>query len=98
MRTIKELTKEGMKIYFYLANEQIGKQFLADAESEGYLFGDGVKPTEREWDDIMALTEEGYLCYLGWAGRVKFHYNPTDVIKVDYERYKRGDTYFIYNK
>lgn len=32
MRTIKELEREGKKIYFYLANEQIGKEFLADAE------------------------------------------------------------------
>ena len=97
MRTITELAKEGKKIYFYLANEKIGQEFLADAEKEGYTFGDGVKPTERSWDDIMALTEEQELCYLGWAGRVRFHYNSTGVIKVDYKRYKRGDLYYIYD-
>lgn len=98
MRTIKELEREGKKIYFYLANEQIGKEFLADAEKEGYTFGDGIKPTERIWDDLMAITEEHNLCYLGWAGRVRFHYNPGDVVKIDYERYKKGETNYLYIK
>jgi len=98
MRTIKELRDTGKKIYFFLANEQIGKEFLADVENEGYTFGDGVNPTERTWDDIMALTEKDELCYVGWAGRICFHYNPEHVIRIDYQRYKRGDTYYLFNK
>lgn len=98
MRTIKDLHKSGKKIYFYLANKQIGNEFLKDAENEGFLFGDGQKPTSRRADDIMAITEDGDLCYVGWAGRVCFHHNPGNVIRVHYERYKEGAEDYLYHK
>lgn len=43
------------RIYVYLATKDIAEQFMQDAESEGFTFGDGVKPTEREPSDIMAI-------------------------------------------
>lgn len=97
MRTIKELRDTGKKIYFYLANEQIGNEFLKDAENEGYRFGDGEMPTARKPDDIMAITEKDELCYVGWAGRVCFHYQPENVIAVNYERYKQGAEDYLYH-
>lgn len=33
------------RIYVYLATKDIAEQFMRDAESEGFTFGDGVKPT-----------------------------------------------------
>ena len=55
MRTIKHLIENNKKVYVLLNGRAIGYRFLSDAEREGFRFGDGVKPSEREPGDIMAL-------------------------------------------
>ena len=47
MRTIKNLSKLNGRVYIYLANAEIGHRFMQQAESEGFTFKDGEKPTER---------------------------------------------------
>ncbi len=54
-RTIENLRNAiNGKIYIYCNNEKIGKQFMQDAENEGYRFGK-IKPTENGWSNIIAL-------------------------------------------
>lgn len=69
MRTIKELINNEKKVYIILCNKAIQYRFMSDAEREGITYGDNVKPTERQVDDIMALKSDGTICFLGWAGR-----------------------------
>ena len=58
--------------------------------------GDGVAATERPVEDIMALKENGTICFLGWAGRMCYHYAQNQAIKIDYEKYIDGkDNYII---
>lgn len=74
-------------------------RFMSDAECEGITYGDNVKPTERPVDDIMALQPNGTICFLGWAGRVCYHYAiQNNIIRVDYEKYINGDADFIITK
>ena len=48
MRTIKNLVSENnCKVYVYLANDEIGTEFMRQAENEGFTFADGTKPTDR---------------------------------------------------
>lgn len=95
MRTINQLINKDRKVYVLLNGRAIGYRFLSDAEREGFLFGDGVKPTEREPGDIMALLSESEICYVGWAGHMCYHNDP-QVIRVDYEKYIDGnDDYLI---
>ncbi len=76
------------RIYIYLATEEIGKQFLQDAENEGFAFCDGVKPTRREADSIFAINEDMTINYVGFVGHMA--YQATDrignkpLIKIDY--------------
>lgn len=76
------------RIYIYLATEEIGKQFLQDAENEGFAFCDGVKPTQREADSIFAINEDMTINYVGFVGHMA--YQATDrignkpLIKIDY--------------
>lgn len=69
---------------------------MSDAELEGITYGDGVKPTERPVDDIMALRPDGTICFLGWAGHMCYHYSKNQAIRVDYEKYiSNEDEYLI---
>jgi len=68
---------------------------MSDAVFEGITYGDGVPTTERQVDDIMVLQTDGTICFLGWAGRVRFHYASANSLKVDYERYINGNVDYI---
>ena len=68
---------------------------MSDAEREGITYGDNVKPTERKVDDIMALHPNGTICFLGWAGRMCYHYKKENVLRIDYERYIDGAENYI---
>lgn len=90
MRTIRNLIKEEKKVYVFLRNKATEVRFVNDAERESITFGDGVKPTERQIDDIMALHNDGTICFLGWAGRMAYHYSKGKIKRIDYERYIEG--------
>lgn len=95
MRTIKDLVKNEKKVYIYLRNNATEHRFMSDAEREGIVYGDGVKPTERPVDDIMALHDDGTICFLGWAGRMAYHYSKDTVKRIDYEKYVNGETEYL---
>lgn len=89
MMSIKSLlsTHTG-RIYIYLATDDIGKQFLQDAENEGFLFHDGVKPTQREADSIFAINDDMTINYVGFVGHVAYQaankIGNQPLIKIDY--------------
>ena len=96
MRTIRQLINSDKKVYIFLKNKAIQSRFMSDAEGEGITFGDNVKPTERHADDIMALNDTGTICFLGWAGRMCYHYGGNTAIRIDYEKYiDDADDYVI---
>ena len=87
MRTIRQLINSDKKVYIFLKNKAIQSRFMSDAEGEGITFGDKVKPTKRQADDIMALNADEMICFLGWAGRMCYHYGGNTAIRIDYEKY-----------
>ena len=87
MRTIRNLINQEKKVYILLKSKAIRYRFMSDAAREGITFGDGVSATERDVDDIMVLGTEGTICFLGYAGRMNYHYNKHKSICVDYEKY-----------
>ena len=99
-RTIEGLREAiGGRIYIYLDNEKIGKRFLQDAENEGYRFGN-IKPTKNGWSNVIALKDKKQLSYVGFVGHMSFQCGGGDggsLTRVDYEKYARGDTDFLYN-
>lgn len=95
MREIKELISKNKKVYIYLSSEDVQSRFMSDAENQGITFGDGIKPTERKPDDIMALLSDGTICYLGWAGHMCYRHNHENVIRVDYEKFINEEKEYI---
>lgn len=66
------LSEYESRIYIYLANGEIGRKFLRDAEDEGFTFGDGVNPTARENDGIFAINKNMTVNYVGFIGHLAF--------------------------
>ena len=93
-RIIKNLLKKNCRVYVYLSNKIVAKQFMENAESEGFTFGDGAKPTARECDSIMAINENSTINYVGIIGHIAFgsadRIGGKRLIKIDYERYVSG--------
>ena len=56
------------KVYIIIKGEELQKQFLNDAEHEGFHFGT-IKPTGSSTDDVIALEPNKQLSYVGFAGR-----------------------------
>lgn len=96
MRTIKNLSKLNGRVYVYLANAEIGHRFLQQAEAEGFTFNDGVKPTERRCEEIMAINHDYTLNFMGTNGRIAYGSGVKQVggeqlIRIDFEKYLSGD-------
>lgn len=72
MKTITELSKLDGRVYIHLATPELGRQFLEQAESEGFTFQDGVKPTQREAAEVMAVNQDLTLNYVGTVGRIAY--------------------------
>lgn len=85
MRKIKDLINKEKHVYILLKNEDIAKRFLSDAESEDITFSDGIKATNKEPNDIIALLPNGTICYVGFIGRMCR--NSSQCICIDYEEY-----------
>lgn len=100
-RTIKELSNQNGRVYVYFANAELGKEFMKQAEKEGFTFGDGVKPTEREASVIMAVNRDDTINFVGHVGMMAFGsgikaIGNEPLIRVDFEKYKNGaDDFFI---
>lgn len=103
MRTVSKLLNLDGYVYVYLRGKNIINLFLKNAEAEGFTYGDGVKPTEREGADIMVLNRDWTICFAGMAGRLAFRsfgmHSEINIFRVDYGKYLSGaKKYLILNK
>ena len=99
-RTIEELTDLPGRVYVYLEDEEAAEEFFARAQEEGFLFGDGKRPSEKPRDCIIALNKDRTLNYVGFAGHAVFGSGTKTVggqplIRVDLRRYISGEDDYI---
>lgn len=82
------LSSYGGRIYVYLATEDVGKQFLQDAENEGFTFCDGINPTARTPANIMTINRDMTINYVGFVGRIAYqaarNIGNKPLVKIDY--------------
>ena len=99
MRTIANLLNLDGRVYVHLSNKNVAKIFLQNAESEGFRFGNGKKPTKRKWDDIYALNKDFTINYVGYIGHNAFHhpnhFDNDKLIRIDYSAYLSGAENYI---
>ncbi len=99
-RTVRELSRLQGRVYVFLKDDLTGERFLRAAEAEGFTFGDGVRPTERHYSQVMAVNADGTLCFVGGAGMTAFGAKAAQVgdcplVRVDFDRYLSGEDPFI---
>ena len=76
-------------VYVFLRNGAVGKQFLQDAENEGFTLN-GAPPTAHPYATVMAL-HDGTIRYVGANGFIRFQCGDTRRFRrVDYEQYVSG--------
>ena len=111
MRNVLDLLSLNHRAYVYTSSAAVRQRFVRDLEAEGFLFGDVVKPSERELDGIMAVNPDMTINYLNFGGRLLFGNMNRDqwrytakepdgdtVVRVDYARFLSGaKRYFILN-
>lgn len=95
MRTISNLSKLNGRVYIYLANAEVGIRFLQQAEAEGFTYGDGVRPAERSYSEIMAINHDRTINFVGTNGRIAFQSGTNTIgseqlIRVDFAKYISG--------
>ena len=91
-KTIRRLSEKDGRVYVYLANTDIGEKFLQQAEQEGFTFGDGAKPTDRHYSEIMAINHNLSINYVGYVGRMAYGSGTQTIgkerlIRIDYRKY-----------
>ena len=84
MKTITSLINANKKVYVRMSSAEICKVFFAQAEKEGFLFGD-EKPTAKEPSDIIAVLPDRTICYVGTIGRIAAGSGAENVCVIDAE-------------
>lgn len=111
MRNVLELLTLNHRTYVYTSSPAVRQRFVRDLESEGFTFGDGVKPSERDLSGIMAVNPDMTINYVNFAGTMHFgsmnkelwRYTAKEpkgdtIVRVDYARFLSGaENYFILN-
>ena len=102
-RTIEELMSLPGRVYVYLEDEETAEEFFVKAEEEGFVFGDGEKPSRKQRDCIIAVNKNRTLNYVGFAGHAAFGsgakmLGDEPLIRINYRRYPSGDWDYIYGK
>ena len=86
MKSIKELVmKETRPVYVHTSSIALAKDFLKQAEKEGFLFSDGKRPTEKSLDDYYALHQDLTMNYIGYIGRLRYDSNDNGILRVEYQ-------------
>ena len=86
MKSIKELVmKETRPVYIHTPSKALAKDFLKQAEKEGFLFSDGKRPTKKPLDDYYALHQDLTIDYIGFVGRLCYNSNDDAILRVEYQ-------------
>lgn len=103
-RTIRDLVKgENNKVYVYLASDEIGNEFMNQAETEGFVFTDGTKPTDRSYSQVMAVNHDKTINYVGANGMIAFgsgvkKIDGKNFLRIDFEKYTNGLEHYLFEK
>ena len=84
MKAIESLINANKKVYVKMSSDEICKAFFAQAEKEGFLFGD-EKPTAKHPSDLIAVLSDKTLCYVNSISRMAAGLGAENVCVIDAE-------------
>ena len=89
MRTLTELLKTNEKVFIRLANDNLKRKFMQQAEAEGFVY-QGKNPTESQAESVMIIHKDYTLGKLvGFAAHMQYYTCPKEM-RIDYARYING--------
>ena len=94
-RTIRNLVEQYGKVYVYLSSTEIAEKFMILAEHEGFTFADGAKPAQKHISDILSVSHDGMICYVGVVGRIALGSGTKKPVCIDFEKYLDGTDNYI---
>lgn len=94
-RSLRALSRLQGRVYVYLKDDRTGEAFLRAAEGERFTFGDGVKPTDRQYASVMAVNDDGTINYVGAMGMAAFGAKADGVVRIDFSEYLRESEDFF---
>ncbi len=71
-KPLTALSRLDAKIYVHLPTPDLGKDFMEQAEAEGFTFFDGAKPTSRPDESFVCLNPDHTLSFIGTFGRMSY--------------------------
>ncbi len=97
--SLTKLSQLNGRVYVHMESSQMEKQFLQQAESEGFTFTNSVKPTNGKQANFMAINPDHTINYIGVFGRMAYSIKNASV---DGQRLFRvlykGDGQWIFEK
>ena len=95
-RTIRNLVEQYGKVCVYLSSTEIAEKFIILAEHEGFTFADGVKPAQKHISDILSVSRDGMISYVGFVGRIALGSGTKKLICINFAKYLNGtDDYLV---
>ncbi len=97
MRNLKELFANNESVWLLCETEALQKQFLSQAEEEGFLAMNGDHPSDLSFQPLYGLHDDmtmGYLSVMIWS--MTFPENGEDShFRVNYGKYIAGEDDYI---
>ena len=98
MRTLKSLIEKNKKVWFYCGTEDLQKEFLGQAEKEGFVTMRGEKPSALSLQRLYGINSEGTMGYISnFIWYLSFQTGSSDILHIDYDRYISGENDYISN-
>ena len=107
MRTIKNLTSNHERVWFYLKDEETEDLFVHELNEMGATYLNGEKISLSNCSPIMAVHADGKVAHLmimiwnaSFSPSFKEHSSKilANAVKVDFAKYIRGDDDYICKK
>ena len=88
-KPLTALSQLDAKIYVHLPTPELSRAFIEQAESEGFTFFDGAKPTTRSNETFVCLNPDHTLSFIGTFGRMAYSISSAKVdgktlIRIEY--------------
>ena len=67
---LKEIAEKYGTVYIHMDDADSENDFLRQAAAEGFLFGDGLNPTEKASSDFFAIHSDRTINFINSIGRI----------------------------
>ena len=95
-RRLRDLIDGKHSVYLFFATRDDMRSFQTQAKNEWITFGDGASAARRKPAQIMRLMNDGTICFVGYAGTMRYYYSSEEsILRIDYGKYMGGSPDYV---